>query len=243
MSRATRLSLLALSLFLALFPLTLEKPGLPAGLKADEAAYYLMAESLAHNRDLRVAPADITRAFQKFPFGKINNLIVMTDDGWRTVYYGKPYLYSLLAAPFAALAGANGLLCLNLLLTLAMVWMGAAYLARFNDDGTAALFSASFFLASTGFAYAFWLQPEVFSMAAVCAACFLVLHDRGGHAEGESGGVPPPSPSPRRRRLWPPTLPALAALSGAALACAAYNKPVFAALGFPLLFALVHRRR
>ena len=120
--------------------------------------------------------------------------------------------------------------------------MGAAYLARFNDNGTAALFSASFFLASTGFAYAFWLQPEVFSMAAVCAACFLVLHDHGGHAEGESGGVFLPSSSSCCRRLWLPTLPALAALSGAALACAAYNKPVFAALGLPLLFALVRRR-
>ena len=245
MSRSVRLSLLSLSLFLVLLPLVLEKPGLPGGLKADEAAYYLMAESLAHDHDLRLTPADVTRAFQEFPFGEIDNLIVMTDDGWRTVYYGKPYLYSLLAAPLAALAGADGLLCFNMLLTLAMVWMGAIYLARFNDGGVAALFSAGFFLASTGFAYAFWLQPEVFSMAAVCAACFLVFHrsDRAGPDGAGDGGGGPAASFRSRRRLGALIQPALAPLSGAALAFAAYNKPVFAALGLPLVFALVHRRR
>lgn len=226
-SRTTRLSLLALSLLLAILPLVLEKPGLPGGLKADEAAYYLMALSLAHDQDLRLTPDDVGRAFQEFPFGEIDNLIVMTDDGWRTVYYGKPYLYSLFGAPFAAVAGADGLLCFNLLLTLSMVWLGALYLARFNDDGLAALYSAGFFLASTGFAYAFWLHPEVFSMAAVAAACFLVFH-----------GIDAAT-SPRRplRLTW------LAAASGVALAAAAYNKPVFAAIGLPLVVALAGKRR
>lgn len=222
MSRTVRLSLLSLSLFFALFPLVLEKPGLPGGLKADEAAYYLMSLSLAHDGDLRLTTADVDRVFQEFPFGEIDNLIVMTDDGWRTVFFGKPYLYSLFGAPFAAVAGADGLLCFNMLLLLAMVWMGAIYLARFNDGGVAALCSAGFFFASTGFAYVFWLQPEVFSMAAITAACFLVLHRVEVAARGH---------------LW------LAALSGAALACAAYNKPVFAVLGLPLVFALAHRRR
>lgn len=214
--------LLALTLLLGIFPLTLGKPGMPAALKSDEPAYYLAALSLARDHDLRLDLHDVDRAFREFPFRRIDNLILMTDDGWQTVLFGKPYLYSLFAAPFAGLFGANGMLCFNLLMLCGMVWLGSIYLARFNPPWLAALFSAGFFLLSNGFAYAFWLHPEVFSMAAVTASLFLGFH-RWGEGEGrESGSL------------------ALAA-SGAALALAAYNKPMLAGLG--LVFAVRYARR
>ena len=126
--QSANLALAAVTAFFLLFPLTLGKPGLPTHLKADEGAYYLAAQSLAFDRDLRVEPKDVDRAFQEFPFGPVNNMIVMTDDGWHTVYFAKPYIYSLLGAPFARLFGANGMLFFNMLMTMAMVWMGYLYL-------------------------------------------------------------------------------------------------------------------
>lgn len=223
MGRTATLSLVCLTLFLALFPLTLGKPGLPSGLKADEPAYYLMALSLAHDRDLKAEARDMDRAFLEFPFRKIDNLILMSDDGWKTVYFGKPYLYSLFAAPFAGLFGANGMVCFNLLLLVAMIWMGALYLARFNDGGLAALFATGFFLLSNGWSYAFWLHPEVLNMASVAGCLFFGLH-RFGKGEGEA--------APR----W------AMALSGAMLVPAAYNKPMLVALGAPLVLAWAYRR-
>ncbi len=226
MSRTVNLVLASVTAFFLLFPLTLGKPGLPTHLKADEAAYYLSALSLAHDGDLRVEAKDVDRAFEEFPFGPVNNMIVMTDDGWHTVYFGKPYIYSLFAAPFARLFGANGLVFFNMLLTMAMVWMGYLYLCRYNPPGIAALFSASFFLLSVGFSYVFWIQPEVFSMAAVAACLFFGLPRRD-----ESG-----FPDLRRELLW-------AALSGAVLVLAAYNKPMFAAVGVAPLWAYLRARR
>lgn len=223
MSRFVLLVFVCLAAFLLLFPLTLSKPGLPLHLKADEAAYYLMALSLAHDFDLKVEARDVDRAFAEFPFRPIENLILMTDDGWRTVYYGKPYVYSLFASPFAALAGGNGLLCFNMLLTLAMAAMGFLYLRRFNADADAALFALGFTLLSVSFSYTFWLQPEVFNMAAVAACLFF--------------GLPRPEESGTRRRL------AFAALSGAALALAVYNKPMFGAVGLAPLAAYLVRKR
>ena len=175
MSRTIHLALAAVTAFFLLFPLTLGKPGLPTHLKADEAAYYLAAQSLAYDRDLRVEPQDVDRAFQEFPFGPVNNMIVMSDDGWHTVYFAKPYIYSLAGAPFARLFGANGMLFFNMLMTMAMVWMGYLYLRRYNPPGLAALFSASFFLLSVGFSYVFWIQPEVFNMFSVAACLFFGL--------------------------------------------------------------------
>ena len=141
MDRSTGMGLLAVSLFLLIFPLTLPKPGVPQGLKADEAAYYMMASSLAHDRDLRLGVEDTERLFREFPFRATRNLIVMTDDGWQTAHYSKPLAYAVFAAPFARLFGANGLLLFNMVLLLGIVWMGFFYLKRFNPEPVAALFS------------------------------------------------------------------------------------------------------
>lgn len=223
-SRTTTLALLSVSLLLLILPLATAGPGLPMTLKSDEPAYYLMALSLVRDGDLRVETEDLERAFREFPYRPVNNLILMTDDGWRTVLYGKPYLYSLFAAPFAGVAGARGMVFFNMALLLAMVWMGAAYLARDNPPGRAALFAAGFFLVSPAFAYVFWLHPEVFAMAGVATCLFL-------------GFRPLRLGEGRRRTLL------LAALSGAALALAVYHKPVIGAVGVAPLYAYFRSRR
>ncbi|MBZ0114759.1 MAG: hypothetical protein K8J08_20015 [Thermoanaerobaculia bacterium] len=222
MTRSVHQVLLAVSFFLLAVPLTLVTPGVPSSLKADEAAYFMMAQSLAHDGDLELGVEDVDRAFDEFPFRPITNLIAMTNDGWHTVLYGKPYIYSLFAAPFVRFQGANGLVFFNMLLLVSMVWMGALYLSRFGEGSGPALFAAGFFLLSAGFSYVFWLQPEVFNMASVCACLFFAFHRT-------------------RRRLELPWTWVL--LSGAALAPAVYNKPILAALGLgPLILLLVERR-
>jgi hypothetical protein len=231
MNRSTSLVLLGLAVFLVLFPLTLDKPGWPAGLKADEPAYFLMALSLAHDFDLRVETADLRRLFNEFPHNPAANVILMTDDGWHTVYFGKPYVYSLLAAPGVRLFGANGMVALNMALLLAMIYLGARYLERFNPAGVALYFSAGFFLLSAGFAYVFWLHPELFNMAAIMASLYL------GLTEGVRG---------KHRRFlgaWLARREVRLAMSAAFLALAVYNKPMLAAVGLPVFFLQVRERR
>jgi hypothetical protein len=225
-SRTVNLALAAVTAFFLLFPLTLGKPGLPSHLKADESAYFLAAQSLAFDRDLRVEPKDVDRAFEAFPFGPVNNMIVMSDDGWRTVLFAKPYIYSLCGAPFVRLFGANGMLFFNMLMTMAMMWMGYLYLKRYNPPGLAALFAASFFLLSVGFSYVFWIQPEVFNMCSVAACLFFGLPRR------DEAGM-----TDRRREIL------LSLLSGGVLAFAVYDKPMFAAVGLAPLFACWRDRR
>ena len=72
---------------------------------------------------------------------------------------------ALVAAPWVALFGANGLVACNMAMLVAMIWMGTAYLRRFNGDATAGIFAVGFFVLSSTFAYAFWLQPELFWLA------------------------------------------------------------------------------
>ena len=221
MSRPVVTVLAALSLFLLVFTLVPAKPGLPTSLKADEPAYYLMAWSLAVDHDLRCDLQDVDRLFREFPLSATRNLVLMSDDGWHTAHFGKPFLYPLFAAPFVALFGGNGMLFGNMLLTLLMAWLGTAWLVERGEEGwAAACFAVGFFLLSASFVYIFWLQPEVFNMAAICTALFLGLS--------------------RRQHPWLLRFGPL--LSGLALALAAYNKPVLAAVGLPVLWRLFRER-
>jgi len=235
MRSMTRLALACLALFLVVFTLAVGKPGLPMTFKADEPAYYLMSQSLAHDRDLQCDSGDLGRLFDEYPYLATFNLILMTDDGWQTTFFGKPYIYSLVAAPLVGVFGANGMVALNMLLLMAMIWMGSTYLSRFNSAPLAALFSVGFFLLSTAFAYVFWLHPEIFNMAGVMGCLYFALHP-----------VDPPefvSGRCRALRRWLARPGARASLSAALLALAAYNKPMLAAVALgPLVSWAIGRQ-
>ncbi len=226
MPRTVRLAFLSLALFLILFPLGIVRPGWPPTLKADEPAYFAMAQSLAYDLDIRCELQDVRRLVNSYPFLPINNLILMSDDGWETVYYGKPYVFSLLAAPAVRLFGEHGMIAVNMLLLVAMIWMGATYLSRFNSWSIALLFSVGFFVLSAAFVYVFWLQPEILNMFSIAACLFLAFHRPEARPRAAGG-------------RWE-LLRILG--SGAVLALAVYNKPVFAAMGLPALW-LIYRRR
>lgn len=233
MSRSVRLVLLSLTLFLILFPLAAVRPGQPPTFKADEPAYFLMALSLVEDGDLLCDIEDVQRAFDHYPYRPVDNLILMSPDGWETIYFGKPYIYSLFAAPAAALFGANGLVMFNMVLLMAMVWMGASYLRGFNADAPAALLSTAFFLLSPAFAYAFWMHPEIFNMFSVAACLYLAFHQPADVLGGETrwGRVRQALFGPRLRPVW----------SGAALALCVYNKPMLGILGLPALWLVTKR--
>lgn len=227
MPRAIHQVFLCLALFLILFPLALRKPGWPAGLKSDEPAYYLMALSLYEDGDLRCDLGDIQRLFREFPYSQVYNLILATDDGWETVYFGKAFVYSLFAAPAAGLWGASGLLAFNMALMLMMVALGARYLSQWNSDGVSLLFSFGFFFLSCGTSYVYWIHPEVFNMAAIMVSLYLGLTDGVGEA---------------RRWVWRRRPSLRAALGGAALMLAVYNKPMLLALCLPPLYRYARSR-
>ncbi len=220
------LALACLAVFLLLLPLTLESPGLPVILKADAAAFYLSALSLVQDGDLVCEDTDVRRLFREYPASE--NLLLMGRGGEHPVYFGVPIVYPVVAAPFAALFGARGLILLNAALFLAMIWMGATYLRRYNGDSLALFFAASFFFLSTGFLYVFWPQAEVLLMACVMASFFWL--DRG------TGGFEP-STGTGSRRLVP-----YVAGSAAALAVASYSKPMLVVLALPALYFLAVTR-
>lgn len=203
--------------FLLLLPFALLLPGSPASLKADEAAYYMMASSLAFDGDTRLEVSDLERLFDEFPDRRTRNLVVMSSDEWRTIHYGKPHIYSLAAAPLVRFFGYRGLVVLNLLLFLGCIGFVYRFLQREETAHRAFLFALLFFFLGTTWIYAFWIQPEILSMFCVAGALALGLRRPTATGAANLPGIGP-------------TL-----LSGALLAIGVFNKPYLAPLGLVFL--------
>ena len=107
-----------------------------AGLQGDEATYYSLAHSLARDGDFTFERKDLVRVWDEFPGGPEGIFLkrgktirlqrsrsvpvrprVKRNDPVRTrLYYGKSFIYPLVAAPFVFVSGTNGFLVLHALL-------------------------------------------------------------------------------------------------------------------------------
>lgn len=205
-------------LFVLLFLASLGTPGLPARLKADEPAFYLMAASLWHDFDARCDERDLDRLFVDFP-DRTENLFLTSEDDWETANFGVPWIYPALTAPAVGLFGPRGMLLLNALLLLAAITIARHWLLDQNSSPLATWFAASFFLVSACVAYVFWLQPEVLYLSCTTAVYGLVL---------------------RYRSSWSTTSsPVSVAISGAVAGIPLSSKPVLAVIFVPVIIALV----
>jgi len=166
------------------------------GVKSDEATYVAMALSVAYDGDLTYEKVDLERfaglyhggpngIFLKrgkhlrlefggaFPFVRLTK---RDDTNPNRLYYGKAFIYPLLAAPLVRLYGLNGMLIFNVLLLALAVVCAYAFLAAESPPVTAALFTSAFFGAAALPVYGVFLMPDVFNLAIVLLAYFLWLY-------------------------------------------------------------------
>jgi hypothetical protein len=140
----------------------------------DEAVYFSMAQSLAHDRDIRYERKDLQRVFERFNQGPQGIVLkgVHAPDGEERVYFAKPFLYSALVAPLVGFAGPNGAFLVGVLLLLGSIALCADWLNRTGFRWP--VLTASVLLgASVGVLYAFWIQPELLNFALVLLAYWL----------------------------------------------------------------------
>ncbi len=191
---------------------------LPTG---DEATHVMIVQSLWHDHDLVYREADLERANRIWDGGP-SGLTLFTDDGGKTLRFGRPLAYPLALLPFYALLGVQGIALFNMALFLAMA-AAALWLLR-DETGLVVLFVCGFFIASAAFAYAFRLEPEVFLMACVFFP-LLAWRRLRTHPEWTRGHL------------------AVLAGAGALLGALVISSPFLAVLGLPVLIDLAARRR
>ncbi len=236
-----RPGLAAAALFLCVYgglALTVDFPHAAFGFKSDEATYYMMAYSLAEDGDLSYTRTDLERVWREFPSGpagvflkKGKTLKGGPDPDPNRLYYGKSFMYPLVAAPFVKVFGTNGFLVLHALLLPLVIFAGYMFLHARAPALTSAVLASGFVMASVVPVYFVWLMPEVFNFSLVFLAYFCWLYKEVAVREQ----------TPRRMQWLFSTRSDVVA--AALLAIATFSKITNAALFAPILLWQLWRRR
>jgi hypothetical protein len=230
--------------------LSVDFPHDALGFQSDEATYYMITYSLVRDHDLEYRREDLERVWHEFPAGptgvflktgrsvsaRVNGAFPFVhvrygaDPDAARLYYGKSFIYPLVAAPFVWLLGTNGFLFLHAILLSLAIFCGYLFLqARMRAD-LAAVLASGFFLASIAPGYVVWTTPELFNLVVVTLAYFCWLYKE----------VAPP-----RLPRWMAWLKANRSdlVAGVLLGIATFSKPTNVLFAGPMILVLAQRRR
>ena len=236
---------------------SIDYPRTALGFKGDEATYYMLAHSIARDRDFTYQRNDLTRVWADFPSGPEGvflkkgrdvqglqflprppffQLVTEPDPARGRLFYAKSFAYPLFAAPFVAVFGTNGFLVFHaVLLTLCFAAAYTFLSIRGTPRGLAAAFAVVFLFVSAVPIYYVSVAPEFFNFAVVLLAYFLWTYKR---TVAEPAGELPGAPL-LRRLLMSPASDLLAAVL---LGVVTFSKPTNIFLVLPLLAVLLLRR-
>lgn len=244
---------LLLGALLVTFALTVNFPKVAVGFQSDEATYYTLAYSLAHDGDFAFERRDLARVWEEFPTGpegiflkRGRALDFHTSSqfpfvAWETrddprkdrVYFAKAYIYPLVAAPFVWLFGTNGFLLLHALLLTLDFAAAYAYLRARAEPGPALGYAFSFFFASAAPVYFVWLTPEILNLSLGVLGLFLWSYKEVARPIGPAAG------------WWARFLRGHAStwVGAALIGVGTFSKPPYGALVLPIVALALWRRQ
>ncbi|MEO7409222.1 MAG: hypothetical protein ABIZ92_19655 [Vicinamibacterales bacterium] len=190
------LALLLLSIYGGL-ALSVDFPRTAMGIQSDEATYYMMGHSLAKDGDLTYRREDLVRVWNEFESGPAGLFLKRGRDlrggglMWRPpfvwlrtqgdsdatrLYYGKSFIYPLIAAPLVKVFGTNGFLLLHALLLAGVGWCAYLFLHARAPSVPSLILAGGFIMATVVPVYFVWITPELFNFAVVFFAFFCWLY-------------------------------------------------------------------
>jgi hypothetical protein len=249
-SRAAASAVLVIVALAAAVSVDVVKAG--GGVKSDESVYVAMALSAAYDHDLAYQRRDLDRFYGLYrsgpdgiflkrgkqlrvrlrPAPPFVQLIKSPDAIGDRLYFGKAFVYPLVAAPFVRLFGLNGFLVLHVLLLSGVCACGYRFLAARSRPDPSLIFTLAFVGAACLPVYIVFLAPEIFHFALVFFAYFLWLYKEVSPAEAHSRGV-----------LQVPRGEGSDILAALLLGIATYSNPRHALLVAPLVLWAWWRRR
>lgn len=177
--------------------LSVDFPHAAIGIQSDEATYYMMGHSLAEDGDLAYRREDLARVWKEFPSGPTGLFLKRGRDVQRAglmlrppfvwfetgpdpdgsrFFYGKSFIYPLVAAPLVKIFGTNGFLLLHALLLGGVAWCAFLFLHARGPAAPSALLAGAFIMVTVVPVYYVWITPELFNFAVVFFAYFLWLY-------------------------------------------------------------------
>src|SRR5438132_12815382 len=172
------------------------------GVKSDEATYVMMALSVAYDHDLTYQRRDLERYVGIYRYGPDGiflkrgkqlrvavgrtppfiHLVKRTDRQVDRLYFGKAFVYPIVAAPFVRLLGLNGIFVLHVLLLFVACACAYTFLAATSRPTAALVYTLAFVAACCVPVSFVLLTPAFFHFTLVVARCFLGLSQEAASA-------------------------------------------------------------
>jgi hypothetical protein len=195
--RGARVILGLLSAGLVVIALTTDLSSLSGGrFWGDGATYHAMAWSLAEDHDIRYEAKDVFRSRREFSEGpqgiflkrSSGGLMVDTGHGFPwlrrvpanepRIYFAKPFVYPLFAAPLVRLFGTRGLLLTNALALAVALLCGYGILRLDGTPGGALGASAALVLGTVAPLYLVWPAPEALGVGLAAVGLWAWRYER-----------------------------------------------------------------
>ena len=144
------------------------------GFFADESTYYSIIQSLAFDGDLQYTRADIVRIREIFWVGPMGLFLQKGHDS--RLYYGKAFIYPLLAAPFFRIFGTHGILLANGLMIFFVLLMGFLLLRQHHPPEKSFFFTLVYLFSSITFIYIWWTTADLFNFFVNFAGLFFFFY-------------------------------------------------------------------
>lgn len=141
---------------------------------ADQAVYFSMTQSIAHDGDLEWTKKDLHRYKETIISGPLGIFLKKGRDG--RIFFAKSFAYSLFAAPFVRLFGINGHYVFHAFFLALVLYLGLAFLALDDRPLASLLGLLTFLFASVTCVYFLWISPDFFNFCLVFTILFLSLY-------------------------------------------------------------------
>ncbi len=141
----------------------------------DESTFLAMAESLSLDGDLRFTVEDRERL--EAADSAARKSVILQRAGKQWIFYSKPVLYPLLAAPAYRLFGRAGMTAFNALAVIAALWLFWVSVRRTHERGAWALTIVTFAAAGAVLAQIAWTTSDALQMALAMAGGTLALRN------------------------------------------------------------------
>ncbi|WP_406623092.1 DUF7024 domain-containing protein [Acidovorax sp. SDU_ACID1] len=144
-------------------------------LYSDQATHVMIADSLWNDGDLKYSLDDLRRFSLDYPQESGPRGLFLKQGTAGELFYAKPYIYGMVAAPFHAALGMDGFIVLNVLCLLVIGSITAFALKSALAHGWSFIASLAFVVPSAFFPWVFVAHPDIFIAALLAAGTYLLL--------------------------------------------------------------------
>jgi len=186
------------------------------GFFSDEAAYYSIIQSIAHDFDVEYTEKDIYRI--KKDFGIPQGIFLKKGKDGK-IYFSKSFIYPLCASMFYKFFNVNGIFIFHSLLLLLILYFGYLLGKKYYKQNTAIVYILLFVFGSIACVYFFWITADFFNFSVVFLSYLIFFYYK------------------EKNSLYP------IITSSFLLGVAAFSKPPNLFLVLPLLYIIVFRKK